>query len=172
MNVFVLDKCTKKAAQAHVDRHVIKMILESAQILSTACRLNGVDDPELYKMTHKHHPCTIMAASNRNNYLWVLSLMEELCKEYTYRFNKVHSSQRLLNLLKINSINIPNSLFLEFAQAMPCKYKRVNPVAAYRAYYSECKMLDKNNKPMGFWKNREVPSWITKTENQKTLIDL
>lgn len=169
MNVFVLDKNPELAAQYHINRHVVKMIVESAQVLSTACRLNGVNDLQLYKVTHKHHPCTIIATNNRDNYIWTLFLMKALCKEYTYRFGKVHASERLIKPLTLYSTVIPQAEKIEFAQAMPCKYKRVSPVSAYRSYYQDCKMYDKNNKYMGFWTRREIPAWITNNENLKIL---
>ena len=83
MNIFVLDKDIKKCAQYHCDRHVIKMILESSQMLSTACRMNGVHDG--YKATHISHPCSIWVRESLDNWFWLRDLVTELNEEYKYR---------------------------------------------------------------------------------------
>lgn len=110
MNIFVTDPCPKKSAQALDDKRVIKMILETAQILSTVIR--GLDEVYaenhgLYKKTHTGHPCVKWAGQSRNNYLWLLSHMQALLEEYTYRFGKQHKSGSLV------------PAFIEYAPMMP-----------------------------------------------------
>lgn len=160
MNVFVLDLNPKQAAICHIDRHVTKMILESAQMLSAAVRLNNPGEHPLYKITHRKHPCTIKCTNSRSNYAWVLDLMIYLSEEFQYRFSKKHKSATLISYLLEMTNFIPESP-LEFAQAMPEEYKSKDAVQAYRNYYSCCKMKDKNGKPMDFWTKRNRPEWLT-----------
>ena len=99
MNIFYLDRHPIKAAQMMCDKHVVKMILESAQILSTAHRVLDGDDYAdqygLYKIAHKNHPSTIWARSGGLNYLWLYDHMRGLMQEYTYRYGKIHATERL-----------------------------------------------------------------------------
>ena len=103
MNIFYLDKSFTKSAEYHCDKHVVKMILETAQLLSTAHRvLDGdakADIVGLYKCTHKNHPSSVWVRSNQGAYQWTFMLFERLCKEYTRRYDKVHKSARLLPFL-------------------------------------------------------------------------
>ena len=109
MNIFYLDRDPVVAAKMHCDKHVVKMILESAQMLSTAHRvLDGdeyADERGLYKMAHKNHPSTIWVRTSTDNYMWLNRLFGALCKEYTYRYNKQHSSQK--HILYLQSIGYP-----------------------------------------------------------------
>ena len=96
MNIFYLDKNPKIAAQMHCDKHVVKMVLEYAQILSTAHRVidgDEVADREgLYKIAHKNHPSTAWARAGRGNYNWLSDLWGYLGNEYTHRYGKVHKA--------------------------------------------------------------------------------
>jgi len=83
MNIFVLDNNIQKAAEYHVDKHVVKMILESAQILSTVVRSTRIDKG--YKSTHEKHPCVLWCKSSLSNWRWLKSLSEALNEEYKYR---------------------------------------------------------------------------------------
>lgn len=159
MNVFVLDLDPQKAAQYHNNRHCVKMILESCQILSTAAQINVGVQENLYKPTHKNHPCTILATKNRANYVWVLELTKALLEEYTYRFEKTHKSGRLISHLTDMAPSIPLG-DLSFAQAMPDPYKANDPVEAYRAYYRGDKRFDKSGKRLDVWTKRQKPSFM------------
>lgn len=159
MNIFVLDKDPKIAAMLHIDKHVRKQIVESAQMLSTAVRANNPGEHPIYKTAYPKHPCTLACTNSRYIYGWTLSLMEALSEEFEYRFGKSHKSAELIPYLKDMVSTIP-SVAREFAQAMPDEYKDKCPVKAYRAYYRAHKMRDKNNKPMDFWTNRERPEWL------------
>jgi aspartate oxidase len=104
MNIFVLHKDTRKAAQMHCDKHVVKMILESAQMLSTAVRMNGIDAG--YKLTHRNHPCNIWVRESLSNWQWLKSLACELNTEWQFRYNhvsrgmsSVHFQNRTLKML-------------------------------------------------------------------------
>jgi hypothetical protein len=95
MNIFYLSPHPKIAAKWHCDKHIVKMILEYAQLLSTAHHeLDGVPSIECYKSTHKNHPSAIWARENDKHYKWLWALLYETCKEYTRRYNKVHATER------------------------------------------------------------------------------
>lgn len=129
MNIFYLDHDPAKCAQAHVDRHVVKMIVESAQLLSTARRLAG--DDVGYKLTHVNHPCAIWVRRSYGNYLWLFELMVELANEYTFRYGKVHATSRMFP-----ELYIPHSgPFTEPAVAMPDEYKVGTALESYQNYY-------------------------------------
>jgi hypothetical protein len=179
MNIFALHLDPKTCAQMHVDKHVVKMILEYSQLLSTAHRvLDGqeyIDDSSgrrikrwklsnsfagdklLYKATHINHPSAIWARESKANYQWLAYLLVELCKEYTYRYGKIHKSESdgLVKWL-VNCIpeNIPNKPFTQPTPAMPDHYKvKGDSVKSYRNYY----IGDKQR--MASWKKRQVPAW-------------
>jgi hypothetical protein len=153
MNVFVLDKDPVKAAQLHADKHVVKMILETAQMLCTAF------DEAPYKKTHKNHPCSVWARESKSNYMWLVALGEALHDEYQYRYgeNKTHKSLSVILWCKerVNEINFPSSGLTRFAQAMPEEYKCVDAVRAYKIYY----LNDK--KDLLNYTRREKPVWVT-----------
>ena len=175
MNIFILDKNPIKAAREHCDKHVVKMIVESGQMLSTAHRLlDGKeyieksrtgrnikrwklnDDREniLYKAVHMNHPCTIWTRASSKNYIWHFKLFTALCTEYTYRYNKYHETGvKLTEMLSTPPIFIPSIGLTPFAQAMPDYCKHRDPIKAYRKYY----IHEKN----GFakWKGRSKPRW-------------
>ena len=95
MNLFVLDRSPRIAAQFLCDAHVVKMILESAQLLSTQDRLNGLERG--YRMTHENHPCR-RCLENPANYLWLSAHLGSLLREYTHRFRKEHRTEQLFRL--------------------------------------------------------------------------
>tara|TARA_R110002167_G_scaffold61151_4_gene172486 strand:- start:2208 stop:2726 length:519 start_codon:yes stop_codon:yes gene_type:complete len=161
MNIFVLDQNIEKCAKYHCDKHVIKMILESAQMLSSVVRIQGFDIG--YKLTHKNHPCSIWARESLSNYLWLLQLTEDLNSEYRYRYNKEvnHKSYDMVKTLPIP--NLTDKGLTPFAQAMPEQYKNKNTVQAYRSYY----LNEKSN--ILQWTKREPPffykEWISFNTN-------
>ena len=120
MNIFVLDRDVVKCAQFHNDKHVVKMILESAQLL---CGVHHMTESPLddipYRLSHKNHPCSIWARQNLSNYLWSCELGLELCKEYTHRYEKRHKSQDVIEWCLLNHPNIPDEDFTEPPKAMP-----------------------------------------------------
>ena len=166
MNIFVLDRDPFKCAQYHCDKHVVKMILESAQILSTThheLKTSLHENPyiTIYKATHRNHPCTIWTRKCIENYQWLSLLALELCNEYTFRYGKVHSSETLIQHLAISWPFIPSHkennicCVTPFVQAMPEKYKIENDaVTAYRNYYKYEK------KHFAKYTKREVPAWL------------
>ena len=163
MNIFVLDLDVKKCAEYHNNRHCVKMILEQTQIL---CGVHHVINPTSeipYRLTHKNHPCSIWARECIENYVWLVDMTLELCKEYTYRYGKRHKTQDVLEWCVINIPDLPEKGNLTpFALAMPDEYKTNCPVESYRNYYNGAK------KDLGQWKNREIPFWFE--ENELSLV--
>lgn len=145
-------------AQMHVDKHVIKLILESAQMLCSAHHITESSYKPPYKLAHKNHPCSIWVRTSVDNYQWLCELGMELCKEYTYRYGKIHKSQQYIEELSLNIPQIPDIGFTNPAQAMPIEYKDDDPVEAYRAYYFFGKhdLLSWKGKIAG----RSPPDWI------------
>ena len=153
MNIFYLHKEPKECAQYHVDKHVVKMILETAQLLCTAHWLNGSEAP--YRATHKNHPSAIWTRRNKSNYKWLCKLGMELCKEYTYRYGKTHKTQKHLEWLTHNIPNIPEGKFTPPTLAMPDVFRCADTLHAYRKYYMYGK------KHLHNWKKREQPKFIS-----------
>lgn len=155
MNIFILDKDVKKCAQYHVDKHVVKMVLETAQLLCGVHHMtNQVNDHVPYKLSHKNHPCAIWARESLTNYLYLCELGLELCNEYTYRYGKRHKSQDIIEWCLSNKPNIQDKGFTEPAKAMPDEYKVDDVVESYQNYYRGAK------KDFATWKMRETPSWF------------
>lgn len=158
MNIFYLSKDPQQCAQYHCDKHVVKMILESAQLLSTAHRILDVDTTlPVYKATHKNHPSAIWCRQTSSNYTWLWSLLVELCSEYTYRYEKTHKceSSGLVDILKKLPQSIPSGSFTEPPPAMPDEYKTRSSVQSYINYYKGAKAS------FATWKKRETPQWFS-----------
>lgn len=179
MNIFYLHNDTKKCAEMHVDKHCVKMILEYAQLLSTAHRyLDGTvnigvsktgrkqtryvlpdhRDDKLYSATHINHPSAVWVRQSLENYQWLYNMFRDLIAEYNYRYGKVHKCSMLLGELQYPPNNIPKDKpFTEPTPAMPDHYKVVgNAVQSYINYY----LGDKTR--MFSWKNRKTPYFVAK----------
>jgi len=153
MNIFYLDKDIDKCAKYHCDKHVVKMILEYSQLLCSVHWTIGTEAP--YKLTHKNHPCSIWARASLSNYQYLVSLASRLCEEYTFRYNKSHKSETVINWCKANTPRINDIGFTDPPKAMPDEYKVSSVISSYRIYY----MADKSS--FATWKNRETPDWFT-----------
>jgi hypothetical protein len=153
MNIFYLDYDTSKCAKYHNDKHVVKMILETAQLLCGAHWATGGEAP--YKLSHKNHPSSIWVRQDINNYNWLCSLGLKLCSEYTHRYGKTHKTENILYWCSENLPNIPDVKFTEPPLAMPDEYKESSHVQSYRNYY----MGEKRN--FSNWKYRDVPAWFS-----------
>ena len=152
MNIFVLDHDARKAAQAHCDKHVVKMCLETAQLLCSP--FPPGDAP--YRRTHYNHPCAVWARTSEANYEWLLDFGEYLFEEYTYRYCKMHGSKPAWDwcLYHYDRLEFPEIGRTPFPQCMPEQYHRDDPVKAYRRYY----LLEKVR--IARWdKNRPPPDW-------------
>jgi len=136
MNIFYLDRDPTKAAKYQYNKHVVKMILESAQMLCTAHHVYGNPDDVPYKQAHLNHPSTIWARSSRPNYYWLYNHMMALGREYTKRYGKVHKTILKCALpLGFCPEGIESTVFTQPPQAMPDEYKRDCAIHAYWLYY-------------------------------------
>jgi Pyrimidine dimer DNA glycosylase len=176
LNIFFVDSDPVKAAQALVDRHCVKMILESAQLLSTAHRyvdgkmlvaqnengrktkrwyLDDAREPVLYKATHINHPSNVWTRTAVENYLWLVEHFAALLDEYTHRYGKKHKTGELLYMLQSPPHGVRDFDMTEMPSAMKDEYKiSADPVINYRNYYKYGKAA------MHKWTNREPPEWI------------
>ena len=179
MNIFYLDHDVRKCAEMHNDKHTVKMILEYAQLLSTAHRvLDGtifvgksasgrkktsyvlMDNREsiLYSATHVNHPSAVWVRQSYANYVWLSKLLTELCREYTYRYGKIHKvelsgleEELMYPPMNIAPVTVP---FTEPTPAMPNEVKIPgDSIASYRNYYIN------NKSHLANWKKRPIPEW-------------
>lgn len=185
MNIFYLHSDPKICAEQHNDKHVVKMILEYAQLMCTAHRvLDGFEvaelseggrrvkrwklsdknlDSLLYTATHPNHPSAKWVRHSEQNYRWLYAMWVNLLKEYTHRYGKVHQSEKLLEVLGNTPAKI--SCIVEFSppwRAMPDEFKvsKADPeytIKSYRAYYLGAKAA------FSKWTKRSTPDWFATT---------
>ena len=175
MNIFVVDEHPIRAAHQMVDKHIVKMILEAGQMLSTShrvldgdeyydktkngrrikrWRLSDEREDKLWKASFVNHPCTRWTMESRMNYRWHATHAMALCREYTHRYEKTHKSQPLIEyLFNREPVNIASKEQTKFAIAMPDEYKVECPIESYRNYYRGEKAY------FAKWKNRAGPDW-------------
>lgn len=175
MNIFVLALDPKRCAQSHCDKHVMKMVLETAQIL---CAVHYVlDSPHVppYRKTHTRHPCVLWAAASADNYAWLVELGKALAEEYAHRYSKhgaddaSRKSHKSLAVILWAEANPPPDLptglgRTPFAQAMPEAYRRDgDPVGAYRAYYlgEKSDLLKYTRRPAPAWLTSSPPTTLS-----------
>ena len=177
MNIFFLSWVPIICARYHCDKHVVKMIIEYAQMLSTAHRvldgqkkitlsknnrkltryvLPGDVDDVFYKSTHVNHPCGVWVRASRENYLYLYQLFSALCDEYTHRYGKVHlTDTKLRSILATPPSNIDCIGITEAPRAMPDHFKdSISVTISYRNFY----IGDK--KKFCSYKKRSAPSWL------------
>ena len=139
MNIFYLDKCPVKAAQVQYNKHVVKMILESAQMLCTAHHCYG-DKYQVenvpYKQAHLNHPSTVWTRRSKSTYMWLYNHMMALGDEYTKRYGKTHLSiTKCKDFLATPPRHIQGNDWVQPPQAMPDEYKHPCSIQAYWNYY-------------------------------------
>jgi len=176
MNIFYLSHNPKECAEQHCDKHCVKMILEYAQLLSTAHRVldgreymdassgrkmkrwmlpNPTMDKMLYKATYINHPSAVWVRQSNNNYNWLYCLFQSLMTEYTYRYGKTHACDKLSPFLCHTPRNIPIDYFTQPTPAMPDEYKVIgDSIKSYHNYYIGAKSR------MANWKNRQIPNFM------------
>ena len=186
MNIFILDQDPDTAARLQCDKHIVKMVVESAQMLSTAhrlldgielikpsksgktnvkyWRLSGPREDNLYKAVHMNHPCTQWTMESTTNYGWHLVHFVALCDEYTYRYGKVHKSSELIPYLMELPRNIKEGPLTPFRLAMgsnpECMFPE-DPVKSYRMFYQTKQERFNMN-----WTKREIPEWFNGSQRQ------
>jgi hypothetical protein len=140
MNIFYLNSDPKKAAVIQYNKHVVKMILESAQMLCTAHHCYGSSEQKVnvpYKQAHLNHPSTVWARKSKSTYMWLYDHMIALGKEYTKRYGKEHLTiTKCRDFLATPPVHIQGVEFCEPPQCMPEEYKvQGDSVSAYWNYY-------------------------------------
>ena len=139
MNIFFLDKTPEKSAEYLCDKHVPKMLLETAQMLSTAIQKYTGEIEELYKPAYPNQPMTKWVGLNKNNFQWAYDNGRSIFSEYVERFKPYHKSIDILRHIQNNKSlytqDIPEGDFTEPPQCMPDQYRNKNYVTAYRNYY-------------------------------------
>ena len=166
MNIFILDPKPEIAAIMQCDKHVVKMVLETAQLLSTAhhelSETHGysVDKDELYKRTHKNHPCAIWVRTCPENYDWTYHHLIALLDEYTHRYGRTHKTSRLVFILRNNPfggvVGDPiDAVSYSAPKCMPDDLKKDGVVESYRSLYNEEKY-----KIAKWAKTRPQPKWF------------
>jgi hypothetical protein len=159
MNIFYLSEDPVTAARYHCDKHVVKMILETAQLLCTAHRVLDGDDyadlEGLYKAAFKNHPCAVWVRESKSNYMYAYELFVALLTEYKLRYGKIHACDKFVDSLSYTPVNTEGLFLTPPAQCMPDEYKHSDPVIAYRQYYCGEKAR------FAKWKNGGVPSWFS-----------
>lgn len=188
MNIFYLDKDPSICAQQHCDKHVVKMIIEYAQLLSTAHRvLDGTQyieekyvhgslparfrkikrwkledslESKLYKASHINHPSAIWARDGHLNYVWLSALLSSLCDEYTHRYGKIHKV-RESGLSSALSTNIPQNIMIQktFSEPPPAMPEAYKVPGDSIASYKRYYIEDKSR--FAKWNNRPIPTWYT-----------
>ena len=168
MNLFILSLIQREIAQYMMDKHVSKILLEAVQMLCSAKILLEPDDeinPTIYKLAHKNHPVTIWCRTSKANFLWTLDLIEELHKEWRFRYGHskrtYHKAYLIALVLKDH---VPSDDTFEkvgltpFALAMPPEYKTDDAVESYRQYY----MSEQKQKIASWKKGRAKPAWYVR----------
>jgi hypothetical protein len=183
MNIFYLDRDPKTCAEMHCDKHVVKMIIEYAQLMSTAHRLlDGTQDIEkryvhgslparwrhikvwkhpseymdkgLMRASHVSHPSNIWVRASKENYMWLCQMWLWLMKEYTHRYGKHHACEARVEYLMDAPKNIPTAPFTDPTPAMPEHCKvKNNSLSSYHNYYIQEKVR------FAKWTARQMPTW-------------
>lgn len=173
MNIFVLDRDPVKAAQFLCDAHVVKMTLESAQLLCTQLRvwrdsgkLFNYDDEDwsiIYKATHINHPCRVCLESSFYNMAWLVIHFNALLDEYKYRFGRTHGSSRIAQYFGYSNNWIPHiAEKVKLPKCMPEEFKAGGDsiddvVISYRNYYRNKAVTIKRFK----YTSRCAPVWLS-----------
>lgn len=151
MNIFYLSSDPIQSAQMQCDKHVVKMILETAQLLCSPFPKGEAP----YKRSHYNHPSSIWTRESLENYEWLILHGLALCEEYTFRYGKEHKSQAVILWCKKNrkKLRLPKIGLTPMKQVMPVQYQGKNPVKAYRSYY----LAEKQK--IAKWTKRKQPKW-------------
>jgi hypothetical protein len=156
MNIFISDLCPVQSAQNLDSKRVVKMILESAQLLSNSMNFRGLKGP--YLETHENHPCSIAVQTNQANYTWLIKHFKALCEEYTFRYNKEHKCAQFYKLFlehtpssEHTTISLPNCTKFKSEKDLITAYRN-----ALLDKWSQDKHKPKWSGPFG---KRMPPNW-------------
>lgn len=169
MNIFALNEDPNLAAEDCCDKHVVKMPIECAQMASMVLDTNymeqyrgSVNSPSAqlglpqYPKAHLKHPSTLWAMESRSNYMWLVKHMRALLRQYTLRYNKVHSMDSLPMIYEAQCkfLKFDKQQLTKFAIAIANQELHDDdPVIAYRNYYN----IEKSR--FAKWKSGRIPTW-------------
>lgn len=158
MNIFILDDNIEKSVRYLCDKHVVKMTLETAQLLCSPYDPGSAP----YKRAHYNHPCAKWTRASEQNYEWLLDYGYHIAHEYTHRYGKLHKSLEVIDWCdnSYHRLLLPSSGRTPFAQAMPDQYKSDDAVDAYRYYYLGEKV------DFCKWTKRDQPKWFKEALNE------
>ena len=163
MDIFHLDKDPVLCAQYHCDKHVVKMILETGQMLCTAYQRHyGLKD-DLYKPAYPHHPMTKWVGDSGGNFYFTIKLFDALLTEYTSRYNKVHKTSKIILLFnsKYKKWHNMEGDFTTPPLCMPDEYKLDDYIQSYKNYYIGEKMY------FAKYNYSETPYWLKEVVNAR-----
>lgn len=140
MNLFYLSSDPVQAARYHCDQHVRKMLIEYAQMMSTAHRVLDGDDDRFYKKTHANHPTSVWVRSSRMSYFYTYNIWAECAAIYRESAGRDHATwSKLSNLLLLPPMKIPDGPAGPPPQCMDECFKQDDTVLAYQAMYRDDK---------------------------------
>ena len=200
MNIFVLHEDPKIAAQMHCDKHVPKMLVEHAQMLTAAyystlgiSRKKEIPDKQNsvnemfkgwprknedgsewhYAITHVNHPCTVWTRTSIDNFNWLLDCTDELCEEFKRRWKHDPSIKNIVNWMRENPPKLISLGITPFAQAMPDCFRSKNTSESYRKYYAmktSYMKIDCKFTEIPYWWTSELINESLETYNQFQLV--
>lgn len=179
MNIFILDNDPQLAAGYHCDQHLGKMIIESAQLLSTECRRLGVKDDNLYQSTHVNHPCAVWLRDSFDRCSWLWRLTVYLDYNFRLVYGKNHKSSGIATYASCRLDKVYNKQYAEscknryvpedVALAMPDGFKTPDHVEAYRDYYVAKHKQWEVDKGKGMtYTKRPVPEWFLEMQQTRS----
>lgn len=155
MNLFIVDYDINKCIQSLPDKHIVKMPVESTQLLCAAYYIldqaNGLEG-KIYKPSHLKHPCALWAAESSLNWDWLKEYTIKLGEEYTFRYGKSHKSVELAKHLTKPIFN--KTEMTAFVKCVPEEFRELDVVEAYRQYFIYYKQHIKR------YTGRDIPSWF------------
>ena len=151
MNIFILDTNPYKSVIYHTDKHIVKMPIESTQILCTVLHMHGVVPNWAYRPTHQSHPCVVWANESLTNWLWLQHYTHLLGEEYTYRYGNKHRSVDIA--MQLSKPPLSDKGLTPFAKCVPDEFKSLSVVEAYRQYFIHYKNHIKQ------YTKRDIPEW-------------
>lgn len=162
VNIFYLHPCAAVSATYMHDKHVVKMIVESAQLLSTACQMIGMQrDTRLYRPSYINHPCAVWTRLSIENFEWLYQHYISLIKIYEFTYNDDHKSADLAKAIREYMVLMPRVPFTEPPLCMPddCKIYNAPAYVSYRNYYLKHKSKKRH------YRRIKPPYWVQEYHN-------
>lgn len=166
MNIFATDPDPVKSAIALDDKRLVKMCVETAQILSTAVRKTAGDEVannrNLYKSTHANHPCVKWAAEDSAHFAWLIDHGFSLCLEYSIRFGKTHGSMRVIMAISgmFPPCQFPKGMTFQNSARNASLDFDYSDLPVHEAYQAYLRARWRTDKVPPKWTNRQPPEWM------------